>query len=150
MKGIFSLIVVGVSLVVGLVTVQLVTSHASVAALSDGAQEVCDALGAGKDCNKGDAKGSDVNKVVEIVVNTFSIIVGVVAVIMLMFGGFKYITCTGDASKVTSAKNTIIYALIGLVIVALSQTIAKVVLGNATGKTKTNTTTPTEKPTKAV
>jgi hypothetical protein len=62
------------------------------------------------------------------VVNYFSILIGVVAVIMIIVGGFRYITSGGDSGKVGSAKNTLIYAIIGLVIVALAQIIVHFVL----------------------
>lgn len=62
------------------------------------------------------------------IVNIISVIVGVVAVIMIIFGGFRYITSGGDSNKVGTAKNTILYALIGLVIVALAQFIVRFVL----------------------
>jgi hypothetical protein len=62
----------------------------------------------------------------------FSLVVGVVAVIMIIIAGFKYITSGGDSGNVTSAKNTILYAIIGLVVVALSQFIVKFVLGRIT------------------
>src|SRR5581483_4205681 len=56
------------------------------------------------------------------VVNIFSLIVGVVAVIMIIYGGFRYITSGGETTAVGNAKNTIIYAIIGLLLVALAQT----------------------------
>jgi hypothetical protein len=62
------------------------------------------------------------------VINIFSAVVGIIAVIMIIYGGFKFITSGGDSTKVTSARNTIIYAVIGLIIVALAQTIARFVL----------------------
>lgn len=71
-----------------------------------------------------------VNEIVTLVINIFSWVVGVVAVIMIIYGGFQYITAAGDTTKVGNAKNTILYALIGLVIVALSQVIVKFVIGN--------------------
>ena len=43
-------------------------------------------------------------------------LIGILSVIMLIFGGIKYATSGGDANKVTSAKNTIMYAIIGLVV----------------------------------
>lgn len=67
------------------------------------------------------------------IINIISIIVGVVAVIMIIFGGFKYITSGGTSEKVTGAKNTILYGLIGLIIVALAQVIIKFVLGQTKG-----------------
>lgn len=67
------------------------------------------------------------------VINIFSIIVGVIAVIMIIVGGLRYITSGGDSNKVSAAKTTIIYALVGLVIVALAQLIVHYVLGQAQG-----------------
>lgn len=69
-----------------------------------------------------------IQRIVETVIDIFSVIVGIVAVIMIIWGGFKYITSGGDSSNITSAKNTIIYAIIGLVIVALAQFFVQFVL----------------------
>lgn len=55
--------------------------------------------------------------------------IGLVAVFMIILGGFKYITSGGESTGVTAAKNTILYAIIGLVIVALSQIIVRFILG---------------------
>jgi hypothetical protein len=69
-----------------------------------------------------------VNTLLTTVINIFSLIVGVVSVIMIIIGGLKYITSGGDAGNVTGAKNTILYAIVGLVIVALAQVIVRFVL----------------------
>ena len=66
------------------------------------------------------------------IVNLISVAVGIAAVIMIIVGGFRYITSGGKQESVTSAKNTIMYALIGLVIVALAQIIVKFVLNKTT------------------
>ncbi len=55
-------------------------------------------------------------------------IAGVAAVIMMMWGGFKFMAAGGDPGKVGEAKNTIVYSLIGLVIIASSQFIILFVL----------------------
>lgn len=55
-------------------------------------------------------------------------IVGVAAVIMIIIGGFKYMTSSGDPANLNSAKNTILYALIGLVIALVAQGIVLFVL----------------------
>jgi hypothetical protein len=65
------------------------------------------------------------------VVNIFSIVVGVVAVIMIIYGGFRYITSGGDTGNVGNAKNTLIFAVVGLIIVALAQFIVHYVLNTA-------------------
>lgn len=83
------------------------------------------------DCDDttGDA-GETVNSTVALVINIFSWVVGVVSVIMIIYGGFRYVTSAGNEAGVKSAKDTILYALIGLVIVALSQIIVKFVLSS--------------------
>lgn len=66
------------------------------------------------------------------IINIFSLIVGIIAVIMIIFAGFKYITSGGNQENVKTAKQAIIYAIIGLIIVALAQIIVKFVLNQAT------------------
>lgn len=78
---------------------------------------------------------SNINDLLRKVVNVISAIVGVVAVVMIIVGGFKYITSGGDSSNVSGAKNTIIYAIIGLVIVALAQLIVRFVLNQTSSIT---------------
>ncbi len=75
-----------------------------------------------------DAK-SKLDGIVASVINIFSLVVGVVSVIMIIVGGLKYITSGGDSGSVGGAKNTILYAIIGLVIVAMAQIIVRFVLG---------------------
>lgn len=82
----------------------------------------------GDDCGATQGASDDVNTLITNIVNIFSIVVGIIAVIMIIVGGFKYITSSGDSGNVTSAKNTIMYAIIGLVIVALAQIIVRFVL----------------------
>lgn len=76
-----------------------------------------------------------VNDIIKLIINIFSLIVGVIAVIMIIVGGLKYITSSGDSGNVTGAKNTILYAIVGLVIVALAQIIVRFVLNKVTGPT---------------
>ncbi len=61
-------------------------------------------------------------------INILSIVIGVGAVIMIMIGGFKYITSGGDSNQVSSAKDTVLYAIVGLAIAALAQVIVRFVL----------------------
>jgi len=88
-------------------------------------------IGANGECT-GDQSNStssaDLNTTIASVVNIISIVVGVIAVIMIIWGGLRYITSGGESGKITGAKNTIIYALIGLVVVALAQFIVHFVL----------------------
>lgn len=68
------------------------------------------------------------------VINIFSILIGSISVIMIIIGGFRYIISGGDQNSVTAAKNTIMYAIIGLVVVLFSQVIVRFVLTNAISK----------------
>lgn len=79
------------------------------------------------DCAGGDTL--DEQSLITTVINFLSLVVGVVAVIMIIIGGFKYITSGGDSGNVTGAKNTILYALIGIIIVVLAQVIIRFVIG---------------------
>lgn len=70
--------------------------------------------------------------VIKVIVNLISYIVGIVAVIMIMVSGIKYMTSGGDSQKVSSAKDTLVYALIGLAVVVLAQFLVQFVLNQAT------------------
>lgn len=83
-------------------------------------------------CGAGGADETSLNGLIAKIINIISVIVGIIAVVMIIIGGFKYITSGGDSGKVSSAKNTIIYAIVGIVIVALAQFIVKFVLGQST------------------
>ena|SRR5664279_765538 len=98
-----------------------------VAVHADAKSDACNAISAGADCSSTNG-GADIGKIVTLIVNLMSIIVGVVAVIMIIFGGLKFITSNGEANNISAAKNTIVYALVGLVIVAMAQFIVKFVL----------------------
>lgn len=78
----------------------------------------------------GNQGGPSVEEVIANVINLLSWIVGIIAVIMVIIGGLKYIMSSGDSSNVSSAKNTILYAIIGLVVVAIAQVIVRFVLNN--------------------
>lgn len=79
-------------------------------------------------CSGGNDAISTLNDLIRKFINLLSVIVGIVAVIMIMVGGFRYITSGGNDTGVTSAKNTILYAIIGLIIVALAQLLVRFVL----------------------
>lgn len=86
------------------------------------------------DCEQG-APEDTVNNIIKTVIDIFSLVVGVVSVIMIIIGGLKYITSGGDSGNVSGAKNTILYAIVGLVIVALAQIIVRFVLTRVTSST---------------
>lgn len=78
------------------------------------------------------------NGVFSRITNTVLLIVGLISVIMLVYGGLRYILSGGDSKKVTDAKNTILYAIIGLIISMLAYAIIHFVLNSVIGVGTTN------------
>lgn len=57
---------------------------------------------------------------------------GIVAVLVIIIGGIRYATSGGDPNGVKSAKNTILYAVVGLVVVIMASAITQFVIQSAT------------------
>jgi len=104
--------------------------------MADAQSDACETIGdisptsVSSNCTNPSGKG--VNGLIATLLNVLSIIAGVVAVIMLMIAGFKYITSQGDSAQLSSAKNALIYVIVGLIIVVASQAIVKFVLRRTT------------------
>jgi hypothetical protein len=94
-------------------------------------QAACSAITGNNSCTD-KTGGPSLDTIIKSIINILSLAVGVVSVIMIMVGGFRYITSGGDSNNVTSAKNTILYSVVGLVIVAMAQFIVQFVLHNVT------------------
>ena len=125
LKLILPVLVMGVVALAGLVGVM----DAQAMTLQEGAEAArCDGCPA-------DLFGD--NGVFKRVTNTILYIVGIIAVIMLIIGGIKYVISGGDAKKVTDAKNTILYAIIGLVICFLAFAIVNFVISALPSSTST-------------
>lgn len=60
-------------------------------------------------------------------------VLGAVSVIMIIIGGLRYVVSGGNSANVTAAKNTILYAIVGVIIALLSYAIINFVLGSFTG-----------------
>ena len=92
--------------------------------------EICAGVGAASGTGGCTTKEGEptVDSVINTVVNILSLIVGIVAVIMVIYSGFKYVTSGGDSSKISSAKTTLIYALVGIAVAALARPLVQYVL----------------------
>ena len=64
------------------------------------------------------------------IINTLLFITGMVAVIMIVIGGLRYVTSNGDSNQASQAKNTILYAVIGLVVAIMAYAIVNFVVTN--------------------
>lgn len=90
-------------------------------------------LGSGVECaNPGDSVPQTLfgqGSIFTTIVNVLLFIIGAISVIMLIIGGIRYTVSGGDSSAVTAAKNTILYAIVGLVVAFLAFAIVNWVLG---------------------
>ena len=68
------------------------------------------------------------------VVNVLLFVIGAISVIMLIIGGIRYTISAGDSGNVTAAKNTIMYAIIGLIIAFLAFAVVNWVLAKLSGQ----------------
>ncbi len=71
--------------------------------------------------------------IVQRAVNFMLYLVGVISVIMLIFGGFRYVISGGQKEAVTSAKNTILYAVVGLLVALFAYAIIRFVINTVIG-----------------
>ena len=109
--------------------------HLSPALVSAQPNDVCKGAqlsGVSVDCQDNQLEPSDsqFGRLIRTIINVLSIIVGAVSVIMIIIGGFRYVISGGDSTGVTGAKNTIMYAVIGLVIVLFAQAIVRFVFSS--------------------
>jgi len=111
-----------------LLSIAVLTPELASAAASDDIQCGVNAAAGADGCAPDPDASATLDSTVKSVINILSILVGVFAVVMILVAGFRYITSGGDSAKVTSAKNTLVYAIIGLIIAALAQVIVKFVL----------------------
>ena len=72
----------------------------------------------------------DLNSVISTVVDILLYVIGIISVIMLIVGGIRYTISNGAQDKITLAKNTIMYAIVGLVIAFLAYAIVHWVIGS--------------------
>jgi len=131
MKTIFATILITVIgfCAIALPSLSYASSTASQAEVCQGVSVISG--NSSNNCRSFSSSGSSIDGVISFGLNLFSGIVGVVAIIMIIIGGVKYVTSGGSSEKTTSAKDTILYSIIGLIIVALAQIIVKFVLHKA-------------------
>ncbi|HVE80553.1 MAG TPA: hypothetical protein VNA68_00185 [Candidatus Dormibacteraeota bacterium] len=89
------------------------------------AQPQCEgAQAVGGTCGEGALTGYISN-----LINMGFYLAGTIAVVILIIGGIGYIGSTGDPARITKAKNTILYAVIGLIVTILAYAIVGFVIG---------------------
>lgn len=94
-----------------------------------GKQDACKGLGqVGGRCGSGQNR---IGNVAKGIVNIISFIAGVIAVIMIIVSGIRFMTSNGDSSKVAAARTALVYALIGVAVAGLTQLLIRFVISFA-------------------
>jgi hypothetical protein len=106
------------------------TLTSGVAMAYDPLKEGCNTTPKPAICNEldGTTGKAKVNKTVTNVINVLLYVLGIICVIMIIVGGIKYTTSNGDSSAINSAKNTILYAVVGLVVAIMAFAIVNFVI----------------------
>ena len=127
LKNISSKSVLAVALMMGFVAMPLAAPVSAV----DSASCTMNSISGGANCAKGDDQTDALfgdTGIFKTITNTLLFIVGAIAVIMLIIGGVRYTISGGDSKQVESAKNTIMYAIIGIIVVILAYAVVNFVI----------------------
>jgi hypothetical protein len=79
-------------------------------------------------CSSGTAGTNELSPIIKSIVNVLLFVIGAAAVIMIIIGGMRYVLSGGDAAGTKGAKDTIIYAIIGLIVAFLAYALVNFVL----------------------
>jgi multisubunit Na+/H+ antiporter MnhB subunit len=125
-------IILSLALVLGVGGAVIVPAASVGAQTSSPSKDIGDgvtAIGGGENTSK------EFNRQVKTIVNTLLFLLGIVAVIVIILGGFRYATSNGDANGMKAAKDMILYAVIGLIVAILAYAIVNFVVGTFASKT---------------
>lgn len=107
-------------------TLGLVAAPATVSAFDEG---IGDGAGAAQGTDQqADLFGND--GIFRTITNVLLFLIGAISVIMLIIGGIRYTVSGGDQAAVTSAKNTILYAIVGIVVAILAYAVVNWVISS--------------------
>ena len=93
---------------------------------ADKGKVACEVQKGAKSTDAGNGKTLTDN--IKLVVNVLLFLLGAIAVLMIIIGGIRYVLSNGESSQVTAAKNTILYAVIGLIVALLAYAIVNFVV----------------------
>jgi len=77
------------------------------------------------------------------ITNVLLFLIGAISVIMLIIGGLRYVVSGGDSTQVTNAKNTILYAVVGIVVAILAYAVVSFVITSFSGSASSGGVAPT-------
>jgi len=113
-----TIIILSLFMLIGIAS--LVPATVTLASAADQIKTGVDSVGGGD--------SSSLPSTFKTIVNVMLFILGAIAVIMVVVGGIRYTTSGGDSSSTKAAKDTILYAVVGLVVAMLAYAIVNFVL----------------------
>lgn len=84
-------------------------------------------------CLFGNEQNCSGDGIFKTITNVLLFIIGAISVIMLIVGGIRYVVSGGDSTAVQNAKNTILYAIVGVVVAILAYAVVNFVIGSFSG-----------------
>ena len=128
MKKIYPMIALSFITALAISLVPVTASVLAATPNSKSRDQVCAGIGLTDGSNGCGDQGAAFSNALTTIINILSSVIGVIAVLMIIVAGFRFVASSGDSNKVGAAKNTIVYALIGLAIVVLAQVIVHFVI----------------------
>jgi len=116
--------------------VSVVAPQPAAYAANENCSETDLSIKSGSSCAQGNDQQADLfgsSGLFKIITNVLLFIIGAISVIMLIIGGIRYTVSGGDSAAVTSAKNTILYAIVGIIVALLAFAIVNFVLTQFAG-----------------
>ncbi len=126
-------------------SIQILTGIATICTLTAGRVMAISSVQEGAEAARAEGMPAELigeNGVFTHITNVVLFAVGIISVVMLIYGGIRYVVSGGDSKKVTDAKNTILYAIIGLIISILAYAIVHFVINTVSSSDTTTTNNP--------
>lgn len=82
---------------------------------------------------QGTLGGNDLVAAIIFIINWLLVLAALTALVFLIIGGFQYIISRGDEDAAATAKNTILYAIIGLIVIGLSAVVVNFIVSIFSG-----------------
>jgi len=89
---------------------------------------VFDQCGSNPDAAVCQSTGDDVTNMTQTIISILLFVLGMVSVVIIVIGGIRYATSNGNATQIKEAKDTVLYAVIGLIVAILAYAIVNFVL----------------------
>ncbi len=93
-------------------------------------EQICKGINNNKTGSCSTTGSNDIGGFVKRIINILLFVIGAIAVLMIVIGGLRYVISGGDSSQTKSAKDTVLYAVIGLVIALMAYGIVNFVVVN--------------------